>query len=79
MIEILKKTKHEIIVKQGNSIYSTTPETAPQQVLDKLQEKQDTPKKTTTTKKADDKKQETTNQTDKKTKTSKKKQPTKQE
>lgn len=58
MIEILKQTKNEILVKQGNSIYSTTLETAPQEVLEKLQEKpqQETKKKTTTKKKTNTKK-----------------------
>lgn len=64
MIKIIKANKHEIIVKQGQSIYSTTPETATPEVKQALQQytketqKQDT-KKTEdkkTTKKQEDKK-----------------------
>lgn len=84
MIEIIKANKNEIIVKEGQSIYSTTPETAKPEILEKLQKTTDNKKKTetkktTTTKKTTNKKQETTKKTDKKKKQPNKKQPTKQE
>ena len=47
MIKILKQNQYEIIVQNGSSIYSTTPETAPPKIRKLLQEK---PKKTNTKK-----------------------------
>jgi hypothetical protein len=68
MIQILKANQKEIIVKQGQSIYSTTPETATPEVKQALKQHQ---KQTTTTKtKQTPKKTNTKNkQTNKKTTT----------
>lgn len=82
MVMIIKATKKELIVKEGSTIYSVTPETAPPQVQEALKEyqqknpekpKQETTKKTTTTKKADNKKEETPKKTTTKKKTNTKK------
>ena len=75
MVMIIKATKKELIVKEGSTIYSVTPETAPPQVQEALkeyQQKQEKPKKTTT-KKADTKKEETPKKTTTKKKTNTKK------
>jgi topoisomerase IA-like protein len=84
MVMILNATKKELIVKEGSTIYSITPETATPEIKEALkqyqQKNEEKPtKKTTTTKKADDKKQETTKKTTPKKKTSKKKQTQKDE
>ena len=81
MIQILKANKNEIIVKQGQSIYSTTPETATPEVLEQLHKQQNTTKKTTTkkTEKPTNKKQETTKKTNTKQKTTKNNKPQKTE
>ena len=79
MVMIIKATKKELIVKEGSTIYSVTPETAPPQVQEALKEYQQKnpekpkPKKATTTKKADNKKEETTKKTTTKKKTNTKK------
>lgn len=78
MVMIIKATKKELIVKEGSTIYSVTPETAPPQVQEALKEYQQKqekpkPKKATTTKKADTKKEETPKKTTTKKKTSTKK------
>ena len=76
MVMIIKATKKELIVKEGSTIYSVTPETAPPQVQEALQEyqqkNQEKPKKPTT-KKADTKKEETPKKTTTKKKTNTKK------
>jgi hypothetical protein len=71
MIQILKANQKEIIVKQGQSIYSTTPETATPEVQQALQQHN---KKTTNTKT-----EKTPKKTNTKNKQTNKKQPTKQE
>jgi hypothetical protein len=63
MIQILKANQKEIIVKQGQSIYSTTPETATPEVQQALQQhnKKTTTKKTEKTTKKTNTKNKTTN------------------
>lgn len=73
MIKIIKATQKEIIVKEGPTVYSVTPETAKPEILEALKQQQEKPKtkptKQTkkTTKKTTNTKKKTTKKTTKKT------------